>query len=170
MNLHCFTQPCCLLESACQLGSQYLISAAEILVRSLCLHSLLSHLKFGKWCLMASFPLSVPTFPLWQESQLMGRSLAAKAVVRGDTVVSATGIVPSGTGTSRTQSTSAVAFGRTFGGTPGDWQIGLFVRVPSQELGKKGMLKHLSTSKPGSEKPLCKTSPLCLLPFCLDSA
>lgn len=69
--------------------------------------------------------------------------MAAKAVVRGDSVVSATGVVPSGTGTSRTQSTSAVAFSRTFGVTPGDWQIGLFVQVPSHELGKKGMLKHI---------------------------
>lgn len=75
-----------------------------------------------------------------------GRSLAAKAVVEGDNVVSAAGIVPSGTGTSRTQSTSA--FTRTFGGTPGDWQIGLLVQVPSQELGKKGMLTHLSPPKP----------------------
>lgn len=75
----------------------------------------------------------------------MGGSLAANALVRGDSVVSATGIVPSGTGTSRTQSTSAVAFSRTFGGTPGDWQIGLFVQVPSQELGKK---RHVKTPFP----------------------
>lgn len=81
----------------------------------------------------------------------MGGSLAAKAVVEGDSVVSAAGIVPSGTGTSRTQSTSA--FSSTFGGTPGDWQISLLVQVPSQELGKK---RHVKT--PFSPKKLALES------------
>lgn len=73
----------------------------------------------------------------------MGRSLAAKAVVGGESVVSATGpLLSAGTGTSRTLSVSAVDFSRTFGGTPGDWQIALFVKVASTGARKKRYIKR----------------------------
>lgn len=69
----------------------------------------------------------------------MGGSLAAKAVVGGDSVVSATGtLLSAGTGTSRTQSVSAVDFSRTFGGLLVTGKLDCLLKLPQQELGKKG--------------------------------
>lgn len=79
---------------------------------------------------------------MW-ESQLLGRSLAARAVVSADSVASATGtLLSAGTGTSRTQSVSAVDFSGNFGGNPGDWQIGLFVKVASTGAREKRNVKR----------------------------